>query len=50
VKIRWTPEASALARRFMRDQDGIRAVSAAVAAVAEDLTRRKRSTGADTIG
>ena len=50
MKIRWTPEASALARRFMRDQDGIRAVSAAVAAVAEDLTRRKRSTGADTIG
>ena len=36
MKIRWTPEASALARRFMRDQDGIRAVGAAVAALADD--------------
>jgi hypothetical protein len=33
VKIRWAPAAIALARDYMRDQDGMRAVGAAVAAL-----------------
>jgi hypothetical protein len=36
VRIRWTPAATALARRYMRDQDGMRAVGVAVAALADD--------------
>ena len=36
MKIQWTPAASALARRFMRDQDGMRTIGAAVAALARD--------------
>jgi mRNA-degrading endonuclease RelE of RelBE toxin-antitoxin system len=36
VKIRWSPAATALARRYMRDQDGMRAVGVAVAALAAD--------------
>jgi mRNA-degrading endonuclease RelE of RelBE toxin-antitoxin system len=36
VKIRWTPEAVALARRYLRDQDGMRTVGVAVAALAAD--------------
>jgi mRNA-degrading endonuclease RelE of RelBE toxin-antitoxin system len=36
VKIRWTPAAAALARRYLRDQDGMRAIGAAVAALADD--------------
>jgi mRNA-degrading endonuclease RelE of RelBE toxin-antitoxin system len=36
VKIRWTPAAAASARRFMHDQDGMRAVGAAVAGLTED--------------
>ena len=36
MKIRWSPAATALARRYMRDQDGMRAVGVAVAALATD--------------
>jgi hypothetical protein len=36
VKIRWTQEAAASARRFMHDQDGMRAIGAAVADLAGD--------------
>jgi mRNA-degrading endonuclease RelE of RelBE toxin-antitoxin system len=36
VKIEWTPAAAALARRYMHDQDGMRAIGIAVAALAED--------------
>jgi hypothetical protein len=50
VKIRWTPAAAALARRYMPDQDGMRAIGAAVAALAGDPYRRKRFTGADITG
>jgi mRNA-degrading endonuclease RelE of RelBE toxin-antitoxin system len=36
VRIEWTPTAVASARRYMHDQDGMRAVGAAVAALADD--------------
>jgi len=36
VRIRWSPAAAALARRYMRDQDGMRAVGVAVAALTAD--------------
>jgi mRNA-degrading endonuclease RelE of RelBE toxin-antitoxin system len=36
VKIEWSPEARASARRYMADQDGMRTVGRAVAALAED--------------
>jgi mRNA-degrading endonuclease RelE of RelBE toxin-antitoxin system len=36
VKIRWSPAAAALARRYLRDQDGMRAIGVAVAALADD--------------
>ena len=36
MKIRWTPQAAASAHRFMHDQDGMRAVGAAVAGLADD--------------
>jgi mRNA-degrading endonuclease RelE of RelBE toxin-antitoxin system len=36
VRIEWTPSAVASARRFMTDQDGMRAIGAAVAALADD--------------
>jgi ParE toxin of type II toxin-antitoxin system, parDE len=36
VKIRWTPAAVALTRPYLRDQDGMRAVGVAVAALAVD--------------
>ena len=36
MKIRWTPAAVASARRFMHDQDGMRAIVAAVAGLADD--------------
>ncbi len=36
MKIRWSPAAIALARRYMHDQDGMRAIGAAVAALAGD--------------
>jgi len=36
VKIRWSPAATALARRYLRDQDGMRAIGVAVAALADD--------------
>ena len=36
MRIRWSPAATALARRYMRDQDGMRAVGVAVAALAAD--------------
>jgi mRNA-degrading endonuclease RelE of RelBE toxin-antitoxin system len=32
--IRWSPEAIALARRYLHDQDGMRAIGTAVAALA----------------
>jgi mRNA-degrading endonuclease RelE of RelBE toxin-antitoxin system len=36
VKIEWTPAAVASARRYMHDQDDMRAIGAAVAALADD--------------
>lgn len=36
MKIEWTPVAVASARRYMHDQDGMRAIGAAVAALADD--------------
>jgi hypothetical protein len=36
VKIRWSPAATALARRYLRDQNGMRAIGVAVAALARD--------------
>ena len=35
MKIEWTPAAVASARRYMHDQDGMRAIGAAVAALAD---------------
>ena len=36
MKIDWSPRARALARRYLADQDGMRAIGAAVASLAED--------------
>jgi len=36
VKIRWSPAAIALARRYMHDQDAMRAIGAAVTALTVD--------------
>ena len=36
MKIRWSPAAAALARRYMHDQDGMRAIGTAVSALAGD--------------
>ena len=36
MTIRWTPTAAAPARRYMHDQDGMRAIVAAVTALADD--------------
>ncbi len=36
MKVRWTPTAAALARRYLRDQDGMAAIGAAVATLADD--------------
>ena len=36
MKIRWSPAAAALARRYMRDQEAMRALGAAVTALADD--------------
>jgi len=36
VKIRWSPAAIALARRYMYDQDGMRAIGMAVGALVDD--------------
>jgi hypothetical protein len=36
VRIEWTPAAVASVRRYMQDQDGMRAIGAAVAALADD--------------
>ena len=36
MRIEWTPAAVASARRYMHDQDGMRAVGATVAALADD--------------
>jgi mRNA interferase RelE/StbE len=36
VIIRWSPTAIALARRYLRDQDGMRAIGVAIAALADD--------------
>jgi hypothetical protein len=36
VKIEWSPAATALARQYMHDQVGMRAMGAAVAALAVD--------------
>ena len=41
VTIRWTPSAATSACRFMHDQDGRRAIGAAVTALAEDPLRAK---------
>ncbi|HEX3962803.1 MAG TPA: type II toxin-antitoxin system RelE/ParE family toxin [Trebonia sp.] len=35
MRIEWTPAAVASARRYLHDQDGMRAVGAAIAALAE---------------
>jgi mRNA-degrading endonuclease RelE of RelBE toxin-antitoxin system len=36
MRIEWSPKARASARRYMDDQDGMRAISAAVATLAAD--------------
>jgi mRNA-degrading endonuclease RelE of RelBE toxin-antitoxin system len=36
VRIEWTPAAVASARRYMHDQDGMRTIGAAIAALADD--------------
>jgi mRNA interferase RelE/StbE len=36
VTIRWSPAATASARRYLRDQDGRREIDSAVAALADD--------------
>lgn len=36
MKVRWSPEAAALAQRFMRDQEGMRVIVAAVDALQDD--------------
>ena len=36
MRIEWTPPAVASARRYMPDQDGMRAIGAAIAALADD--------------
>jgi mRNA-degrading endonuclease RelE of RelBE toxin-antitoxin system len=36
VKVQWTESAQASMRRFMADQEGMRAVNAAVAALTDD--------------
>lgn len=36
MRIRWTPTAAALARRYLRDQDGMRSIGAVVASLADD--------------
>lgn len=36
MTVEWAPEAVVSVRRFMRDQDGMRAIGAAVDALAED--------------
>jgi mRNA-degrading endonuclease RelE of RelBE toxin-antitoxin system len=36
MKIEWSPNARATARRYMDDQDGMREIGAAVAALAEN--------------
>ena len=36
MKIQWSPAATALARRYLRDQNGMRAIGVAVTALAHD--------------
>ena len=36
MKIEWSPAARASARRYLADQDGMRAIGAAVASLADD--------------
>lgn len=36
MKIEWSPAATTLARQYLRDQDGMRAMGAAIAALAVD--------------
>jgi mRNA-degrading endonuclease RelE of RelBE toxin-antitoxin system len=36
VRIEWAPAAAASARRYLHDQEGVRAIGAAVAALADD--------------
>lgn len=36
MKIEWSPRARALARRYLADQDGMHAIGAAVASLADD--------------
>jgi len=50
MRIGWSDAGRMSARRFMRDQDGLRAVRLAVLALAEDHTRPRPFTGAPTTG
>jgi hypothetical protein len=50
VKVRWSPGAAALAQRFMRDQEGMRAIVAAVDACRMIRTPPRGFTGATTTG
>ena len=45
--IRWTPAATALARQYMHDQDGMRTIGVAIAALAEDYARATLSARPD---
>jgi mRNA-degrading endonuclease RelE of RelBE toxin-antitoxin system len=36
VKVEWSPEAAAFAQRFLRDQEGMRAIVAAADALEDD--------------
>ena len=46
MRIEWSPAARVSARRFMEDQDGMRAIGAAVAALALDPYPAEGFTGA----
>ena len=48
MRIEWSPMARASARRYMDDQDGMHAISAAVATLAADPALRTHSSGAIT--
>jgi hypothetical protein len=48
VRVEWSPAARASARRFMEDQDGMRAIGAAVAALVLDPYPGRVSTGVST--
>ena len=50
MRVRWSPGAAALAQRFMRDQQGMRAIVAAIDALQDDPYPVEGSTGAITTG